>query len=173
MKSIKLAIQRLTVLLLFILFTQCGSFRNFGTTTVLLLISEREEMSHMYELIKEAELTDLLLSDTPHTFLIPTNAAFDNIQPAIMEEFMPVGDDKSALQAFIKNHFLVDEYNFEALSDMYTAENMIGDALTLRNSVNGIMVNQALIIENDLFADNGTIHVLDQILLPTPGYLEK
>lgn len=102
------------------------------------VVNESEDHTVFAELLEEAELKDLLKQEGPYTVLAPTNDAFEQV-----EDLETLKEDKEQLQTVIVGHLFQGQI---ASADVEQARD----------------IN---ITDGDIEASNGTVHVVDEVLL--------
>ena len=124
----------------------------------------KQNLSTFVALLEIAGLEDIFLCAGPFTCLAPTNAAFDALDPALVEALLdPANVD--ILRDVLLYHLVPDLYlsdDFEDGSLLTLLEGQSIDVTTTPIIFNG----DVELIEPDILACNGVIHVLDNVLLP-------
>ena len=126
-------------------------------------------MSTLVKLVKTANLEDTLDQDGSFTVFAPNNDAFAKIpQNAIDWYSKPENSDE--LRSILLRHLLPTIYMAEVFPDgLMEVATVGGDILKTERSQTGITVedsfgNKANIIASDTFANNGIVHVIDNVL---------
>ncbi|MDE0870713.1 MAG: fasciclin domain-containing protein [Flavobacteriales bacterium] len=143
-------------------------------TTVLDIINASDSHTTLQAAIVEAGLEGALSSEGPLTVFAPTDAAFEALATAL-------GVTVSGLLASpnlseILQHHVVDGLYLAAdLPEGTILSSLIGDDLvfTIMEGTDMVHVNDAMVIVPDLTADNGVVHVIDAVLLPTISGIEE
>ncbi len=112
--------------------------------------------------IKAADLTATLEGPGPFTVFAPTDEAFEKLPADQLKALM---QDKEKLRAVITYHVVAGRVSARDLAGMSSATTMAGPALAIDTS-SGVKVNDAAVIQPDVMAANGVIHVIDTVLLP-------
>ncbi|MBX7241537.1 MAG: fasciclin domain-containing protein, partial [Bacteroidia bacterium] len=117
----------------------------------------------------QQEGLDVVLQDqnASYTVFAPTNAAFDNLASAL-------GTNISGLLALpnLSDILLYHVLNVEVASSAVTNGAIVNPLSTTntlkltKTSTGNVFVNQAQVSTADLTADNGTVHVLEGVVLP-------
>jgi uncharacterized surface protein with fasciclin (FAS1) repeats len=125
-------------------------------------------LSEFAAAIDEAGLADTLdnqgiLVIGPGSFVIfaPSDAAFAEATDIDMNA---VKENATELKRILGYHIVWNDGRFENISELSTARTMQGENLTI-DSANGLKVNGANVTESISYA-NGTIYVIDRVLLP-------
>ncbi|MEM9884724.1 MAG: fasciclin domain-containing protein, partial [Bacteroidota bacterium] len=134
-------------------------------TTVVDIIVNSDIHNTLEAAVIAAELADDLSGEGPFTVFAPTDDAFAALPEGTVETLLedPTGD----LAQILLYHVLGAEVLSTDLSDGLTATTLQGDDITVTINDDGIFINDAEVIVADLQADNGVVHVIDAVLLPT------
>jgi uncharacterized surface protein with fasciclin (FAS1) repeats len=116
--------------------------------------------------IDVAGLTPALMGEGPYTIFAPTDEAFYKIPRAALEDLLQP-HNKEKLIKLLRHHVLSGmvvsrDYNGKRLEAIPLA----GEALLLDARTNPT-IGGAKIVRSDLVADNGVIHVIDTVLIPS------
>ena len=121
--------------------------------------------------VKAAGLVDTLKSPGPFTVFAPTDAAFEALPKGTVEGLLK---DVPKLTAVLTYHVVSGKVVAADVMKMTSsgpaeAKTVQGKPLTLK--VSGILsksvhVNDAKVVQADVTATNGVIHVIDKVILP-------
>ncbi len=117
----------------------------------------------LLEAIKTAELTDALKSEGPFTILAPTDQAFARLPEGTMEDLK---QDLSKLKQVLFYHVMSGDVRSDDLAEIHEAPTLEGSVLIVEQG-DGVKVNDISVIQTDILTDNGVIHVIDGVLMPT------
>ena len=112
--------------------------------------------------LKTSGLNDSLKSGGPYTMFAPEDGAFSKLPPGSWEA---LSKDKARLASVLSHHIIPGRMLVTELKPGKTTT-LQGDPLTLKSDNGKVTVNQANVIESDVAADNGVIHVIDTIVMP-------
>jgi uncharacterized surface protein with fasciclin (FAS1) repeats len=112
-----------------------------------------------------AGLVDTLKGPGPFTVFAPTDAAFAKL-PAGTVETLLKPENKAKLTAILTYHVVAGKVPASAVSGKVTDAKTVNGATINVNGTNGVKVNDATVVEADVMASNGVIHVIDTVLLP-------
>ncbi len=127
-----------------------------------------ESFKTLLTVIEAAGLLDLLKSPGPYTVFAPTDEAFAKIPTETIASWM---EDIPKLKRILAYHVLFGDVRTDNLVELNSAETVEGSIVGIDSS-NGYKVNDANILKTDILADNGVIHVIDTVLLPTVAMSE-
>jgi uncharacterized surface protein with fasciclin (FAS1) repeats len=115
--------------------------------------------------VQAAGLADVLANGGPFTLFAPTDAAFAALPPGTVESLVT---NVPALQNILLYHVLGRSQTAAQLAIARRAETLQGADVTISYSRLGLAVNQARVLNTNVKAPNGVIHVIDAVLLPPP-----
>lgn len=103
----------------------------------------------------------------PLTVFAPTDEAFGKLPKGTLFKLLEP-ERKAQLVALLKAHVAAGDYPAARLEKAKAAEYSIptaGGPLTIKRG-NGLMAGAGKVVKADVKADNGTIHVIDQVIVP-------
>ncbi len=128
------------------------------------------EFSTLVAAVQAAGLVETLKGPGPFTVFAPTNAAFAAL-PAGTVESLLLPENKDQLVSILTYHVVPGQItSSEVLGTRQNVATVQGGTLDVNGIVgkfgSGVKVNSANVIQADIFATNGVIHAIDQVLLP-------
>jgi uncharacterized surface protein with fasciclin (FAS1) repeats len=133
------------------------------TSNVLDAIRKNPDLSVFANLLKAANLEDLFLCAGPFTALVPTNAAFEALDPAVVNNLLRP-ENVDLLQEILLYHLLPGYQPSDTLAAGKTETLLFGSDVNV--TVDPLAVNGAKISTPDIAACNGVIHPIDDVLMP-------
>ncbi len=118
--------------------------------------------STLVSAIKAADLMSTLKGPGPFTVFAPTDEAFAKLPPDQLQALM---QDKEKLRTILAYHVVAGRVSARDVAGMSSATTMAGPALNIDTS-SGVKVNNATVVQPDVMASNGVIHVIDTVLVP-------
>jgi uncharacterized surface protein with fasciclin (FAS1) repeats len=112
-----------------------------------------------------ADLVDALQSEGPLTVFAPTDEAFAAL-PAGTIEMLLKPENKEKLQAVLLYHVVEGEVTSDEVVKLTSAKSLQGDTIDIQVKDGKVYVDQAQVIQADVQASNGVIHVIDAVILP-------
>jgi uncharacterized surface protein with fasciclin (FAS1) repeats len=142
-----------------------GSLAAIATEPAGTAISLVPRLSAMVAATDAAGLLDALDGPGPLTLFVPTNAAFNAIPPAELDRLLT---DPGALDTVLRYHAVDDDLSRAELVEAGEAIALEGQPMTFAERRGGVTMNggQARIVCADIPTANGTLHVIDGVLLP-------
>ncbi|GEN50726.1 fasciclin domain-containing protein [Alkalibacterium pelagium] len=130
-----------------------------------------DDFSILVAALQQAELVETLQGEGPFTVFAPTNDAFASLLDALgvtAEELLAQPD----LANVLTYHVISGQVMAGDLEDGLEAETVNGETVSFDLSGDP-MVNDANIIQTDIEASNGVIHVIDTVLVPSNFTLQE
>jgi uncharacterized surface protein with fasciclin (FAS1) repeats len=115
--------------------------------------------------VKAAGLVETLSSEGPFTVFAPTDEAFAKLPEGTLESLLA---DKEALAAVLTYHVLpgrVTAKDVMAAGQVRPAT-VQGESLNVRVKDGKVLVDDATVVQANVQASNGVIHVIDTVVLP-------
>lgn len=112
-----------------------------------------------------AGLVDTLSGDGPLTVFAPTDDAFAAL-PAGTVEGLLKPENKDKLTAILTYHVVAGKVMSSDLKNGMMAKTVEGSEVKIDLS-DGAKVNDARVVQADINTDNGVIHVIDKVLIPS------
>jgi uncharacterized surface protein with fasciclin (FAS1) repeats len=122
---------------------------------------EDPSLSTFVELIDAAGLDDLFFCAGPFTALIPTNDAFADLDPGLVEELL-LPENQETLQEILLYHVLPGYQPSTSLEAGPT--DTLLDGTTVEVGLSPITFNNVSVVEPDIAACNGVIHTIGDVL---------
>jgi uncharacterized surface protein with fasciclin (FAS1) repeats len=119
--------------------------------------------STLIDAVKAAGLVDTLKSEGPFTLFAPNDAAFAKLPAGTGEELLK---DIPKLRKILTYHVVSGKVMAADVAMLKSAKTVEGTNVKIDAS-NGVKVNNSTVITADVVADNGVIHIIDTVLMPT------
>lgn len=116
--------------------------------------------------VQAAGLADALATGGPFTVFAPTDDAFAALPPGTVESLL---GDIPALQNVLLYHVLGKAVTSPHLLGRRTLETLQGESVKTSINRQGLFINQSKVLNREVRAPNGIIHVIDAVLLPPPA----
>ncbi len=125
--------------------------------------SELGQFKTLMTLLESADLLDLLQSPGPYTIFAPTDEAFATLPANTIANWM---EDIPKLKRILAYHVLNGDVRTDNLEELASAETVEGSLVGVDTS-EGIQINDAKVLSADRLTDNGVIHEIDKVLIPS------
>lgn len=112
-----------------------------------------------------AGLVDALKGEGPFTVFAPTDEAFAKLPAGTVEELLKP-ENKEKLTRILTYHVVSGEITSNEVVNLRAAEALSGDKLSIAANDKGVLIDNAKIVQADIEASNGVIHVIDSVLIP-------
>ncbi|HSD78096.1 MAG TPA: fasciclin domain-containing protein [Solirubrobacteraceae bacterium] len=129
------------------------------------LAQGQRDLSTLVTAVTTADLAKTLQGKGPYTVFAPTNEAFAAVGKSTLDDLLaPAG--KQQLTDVLTYHVVAGEVKAADLRDGQRLKTVEGG--TLRVAVDGdrVTVGGATVVQPDVEASNGVVHVIDTVLLP-------
>ncbi|ANU07268.1 fasciclin domain-containing protein [Paraurantiacibacter namhicola] len=148
-----------------------------ATSSIVELVGANENLSNLATSVRVTGLEETLSGEGPFTVFAPTNAAFEDLPQGKMKKLAT--DDLDDLARILTYHTVAGEVRTPDLGtavgaageEGYSFETVNGGTLTA-TVVDGEFVltdangNSARVIEKNVDASNGVVHIIDGVLVP-------
>jgi uncharacterized surface protein with fasciclin (FAS1) repeats len=124
------------------------------------VIQGNEDLSTLAAAIEAAGLGETLAGEGPFTVFAPNNAAFEAIPEDQLEALLA---DAAALNDLLLLHVVPGELMAADLAGQSPAS-ALGDPLEIAGEGAEVTVNGASVVEADIAASNGVVHVVSSVL---------
>jgi len=128
--------------------------------------AEQGKFTTFAKLAKASGLEGVLNGPGPHTVFVPGDEAFSAIGPGLMEDLLNPANQKQLRETLylhaVRGNMLMREVS-QLVGSGATAVSLQGAWLSIAKEGK---VNGARILKADFEASNGTIHIIDTVLLP-------
>ncbi len=136
-----------------------------GPATVVDLAVGAKSFKTLTAALTQADLVDALRGSGPFTVFAPTDDAFAQLpEGAVAALLRP--ENKDRLIALLKGHVVSGNISATRAVAAGSATTLAGSAIEFEIAKGALRVNGIRVVENDLTAGNGVVHVIDRVLLP-------
>lgn len=112
--------------------------------------------------VQAAGLVDTLKGDGPFTVFAPTDEAFAKIPSDQLDALLA---DKEKLVSVLTYHVVPGRVTSTDVMKLSTAKTVQGQSIEI-DTASGVKVDDATVVQADIMASNGVIHVIDSVILP-------
>jgi transforming growth factor-beta-induced protein len=133
--------------------------------TIVDLAVESGQFNTLVAAVQEAGLVETLSGEGPFTVFAPTDAAFE----ALLNELGVTAEELLAredLADILTYHVVPGKVMAADVVELDSATTVQGGTLTIATENGNVTVNGANVVQTDIEASNGVIHVIDEVLLP-------
>jgi uncharacterized surface protein with fasciclin (FAS1) repeats len=141
--------------------------------TVVDVAASNDDFSTLVTAVEAAGLTETLNGGGPFTVFAPVNDAFAALPAGTLDTLL-LPENEDQLTAVLTYHVVPQEAMSDDLSDGMTITTVQGQPLTVGVTDTGVTLtdasgNTASVVQADIEAGNGVVHVIDGVLLPAAG----
>jgi uncharacterized surface protein with fasciclin (FAS1) repeats len=113
--------------------------------------------------VQAAGLAGMLRGECPFTVRVPNDAAFSALPAGRIDELMQNRDQRANV---LKYHVASGRYTAADVMKMRSIPTLLGQEVPVRVQGSNVMIGDARVIQADIEATNGIIHVMDEVLTP-------
>lgn len=129
---------------------------------------QADDFNTLAQALEAADLVGALKGDGPFTVFAPTDAAFDALPDGQLESLLQP-ENKEQLQAILRYHVVSGAAMASDVTGMDSVPTLEGRSVRIQvndGTVRLMGQNTATVVQTDIEASNGVIHVIDTVLLP-------
>jgi len=129
---------------------------------------QADDFNTLAQALEAADLVGALKGDGPFTVFAPTDAAFDALPDGQLESLLQP-ENKEQLQAILRYHVVSGTAMASDVTGMDSVPTLEGRSVQIQvndGTVRLMGQNTATVVQTDIEASNGVIHVIDTVLLP-------
>ena len=115
--------------------------------------------------LKAAGLVDTLKGDGPFTVFAPTDEAFAKLPKGTLEDLLKP-ENKAKLTAILTYHVVAGNVKAADVVKLTSAKTVQGGQVTIAVNGKTVSVDSSKVVATDIAALNGTIHVIDTVMMP-------
>ena len=134
------------------------------SNTIYDIVSNSNDHATLKTAIDACSLDGVLSGSGPFTLFAPTDAAFNLLPPGTLNNLL---NDIPQLTDILKHHVVGDSVMSTMLSNGQVVTTLLGTDITVTINSTGVFIENAQVTLSDLVADNGVVHVIDAVLLPS------
>lgn len=128
----------------------------------ILPLAEKAGFKTLVAAVKAAGLEDALTNKGPFTVFAPTDEAFAKLPEGTIESLL---ENPEQLKKVLLYHVVEGNVMAADVVKLDSAKTLNGSEFAI-NTQDGVKVNDSNVIKTDIEASNGTVHVIDTVLIP-------
>lgn len=128
------------------------------------VVNTDKNMTTLKKAVHASGLDQTLSATGPFTLFAPSDLAFQQMQPGVMDNLLQPGN-KTELTLLMKGHVLNGKTIFSNLKDGDKLTTVGGQELLVTEKNGTVSINGATILNHDVRTSNGVIHSLDTVLM--------
>ena len=115
--------------------------------------------------LKAAGLVETLKGAGPFTVFAPTDEAFAKLPKGTVEDLLKP-ENKAKLTAILTYHVVPGKVTAADITKVKDAKTVQGSSIKVKAAGGKVMVDNATVVNADIAASNGVIHVIDTVVMP-------
>ena len=145
---------------------QTGGAATESAPDIVEIAAGNADFSTLVAALKAADLVETLQGEGPFTVFAPTNAAFEAL-PAGTVEGLLEPENKQQLTGVLTYHVVAGAVYAEDVVELSSAPTVQGTDVSIAVTDGSVMIDDATVVTTDIEAENGVIHVIDAVLMPS------
>ncbi|MGR3436431.1 MAG: fasciclin domain-containing protein [Shimia sp.] len=142
------------------------AFADAHAGDIVAVATEAGSFSTLLAAAEAAGLVETLQGEGPFTVFAPTDDAFAALPEGTVDTLL-MDENQDQLVQILTLHVVPGTVMSGDLSDGMMAGSVEGSDLTITSTDSGFAVNGSNIVQADIEASNGVIHVIDAVILPS------
>ncbi len=115
--------------------------------------------------LEAAGLVETLKGKGPFTVFAPTDEAFAKLPDGTVKSLLKP-ENKKKLTSILTYHVVAGNVKAADVIKLTSAKTLNGQSVTIKVVGGKVLINGATVVKADIAATNGTIHVIDTVLMP-------
>ena len=167
------------IVLALVVFGGCSKDSAQGTTTaakerasqamgpdIVTVAATAGDFNTLVAAVEAAGLVETLQGEGPFTVFAPTDDAFAKLPVGTVDSLL-LPENKDQLVSILTYHVVPGKVLAADVVNLSSADTVEGQPLSISTDDTGVHVNDANVIQTDVMASNGVIHVIDAVLIPS------
>jgi uncharacterized surface protein with fasciclin (FAS1) repeats len=142
-----------------------GTFARTDRQDIVTTAVEAGQFKTLAAALDAAGLVETLKGPGPFTVFAPTDAAFAKLPEGTVENLLKP-ENKDKLTAILTYHVVPGAVKAEQVTKLSEAKTVNGSMVKVSADAGKVMINDASVVQPDIEASNGVIHVIDRVILP-------
>ncbi|MFT4604043.1 MAG: putative surface protein with fasciclin (FAS1) repeats [Rhodothermales bacterium] len=126
---------------------------------------DADDFNTLVAAVQAADLVATLEGPGPFTVFAPTDAAFAALPDGTVDELLQP-DNKGQLVDVLTYHVVAGKITSDQVVSLTSATTVQGSDISIEVVDGTVLINGATLLQADIQASNGVIHVIDSVLLP-------
>lgn len=115
--------------------------------------------------VQAAGLVDTLKGEGPFTVFAPSDEAFAALPEGTVDSLLKP-ENREQLIAVLTYHVVPGKVTAADVARISSAATVNGESVSISTSYGKVKIDGATVVQADVMASNGVIHVIDQVILP-------
>lgn len=115
--------------------------------------------------LEAAGLVETLKGKGPFTVFAPTDEAFAKLPEGTLKSLLKPAN-KQKLTSILTYHVVAGNVKAADVIKLSSVKTLNGESITIKVVGDKVLINGATVVKADIAASNGTIHVIDTVLMP-------
>ncbi len=137
--------------------------------TIADLAMANDDLSMLVDIVVFLDMAASLKADGQWTVFAPTNEAFAQLLQDLDMTAEEIMQDKELLKQIVLHHVVDMKVTAKDVMELWygsLVDTASWETIRVRTSADGVWIDDAMVIDADMIASNGIVHVVDKVLLP-------
>lgn len=135
-----------------------------GEQTIVKTAAQAGQFNTLLALARKAGLVGALSGSGPLTVIAPTDAAFKAVPKTTLDK---LATNRAALRRVLLYHVVKGNVPASRIVTLKSAKTLAGPSIAIRVAGKAVFLNGSTkVVKTNIGATNGTIHVINKVLLP-------
>jgi uncharacterized surface protein with fasciclin (FAS1) repeats len=144
---------------------EAESMADEAAGTIADVVAGNADFSTLLAAVQAAGLAETLAGEGPFTVFAPTNDAFAALPAGTLDSLL--ADPQGQLTDILLYHVVGGQVMASDVVNLTSADTVAGQPIAVSAADDGVFLNGGVkVIQTDITASNGVIHVIDAVLLP-------
>lgn len=131
------------------------------------LTMDNEGLKIIENVLRRTGLDSVLNEGGPYTLFAPSDAAFNRLQDeSVGYAFVPDSIGTEEMRNILLHHVVRGSFSDAEIASLESLDPMYGEALKVIKVDGGLTLDSASVVLGDFKAENGYIHIIDDVLIP-------
>ncbi len=136
-----------------------------GEKDIVTTAIEAGDFNTLAAALEAGGLVETLQGEGPFTVFAPTDEAFAKLPEGTVEDLLKP-ENKEQLVAILTYHVVPGKVSSEEVATITEASTVNGQMIDIKTDGGTVMVHGATVVQTDIEASNGVIHVIDTVMIP-------
>ncbi len=136
-----------------------------GEGTIAEVVGDNESLAILDNALRATGLDSVLSQGGPYTLFAPSDNAMEKLSE-LQQDAVADSITREELRNILLHHVVQGNYSDTEIASMDELKSMYGEPLKVIRVNNEITIDSAIFVFSDREAENGYVHIIDEVLIP-------
>lgn len=136
-----------------------------GDGNIYQTVGDNQALAILHNALRATGLDSLLSQEGPYTLIAPSDLALDQLSPN-HDAAVPGSVEREELRKILMHHVVKGSYSDTEIANMKELKPLYGNPLKVIKVDGTLTLDSAALVFSDREADNGYVHIVDEVLFP-------